>query len=489
MTIPDNARDHAGFYTPVRMRWLLANDRRTQAIVFVSWITTILLCIGLGLASIVYQWSGLPITFGGLELNVTVYPPLVLCVFWVLWFGFWWGFIPAYLATLVLAIYSGMPVGWSLIFAFADPLGLALLAVAYLAIPVEFDLRSINSVLVFVALSFISGVVGSTGSFIWTHTNNIAVYDVLPIWQGWWLGAFLQNLIFVAPLLYLFSPSVCRWRAKLIPSDVKHHPSKMVTILISIFIVSGVLIYLYMSVKLGSAQIRQALVLAEYDRLRTASLTFIALTDAMFWVNGVVILFFAFFGFQLFNYWTMSLRHSEADLRSAYKRLDKRSRTDHLTGLYNRSTWEPLIASEYERAAVDQGTSSLLLLDIDYFKKINDNHGHLSGDKVLRAVADVLKREKREGDIAGRYGGEEFIIALPNTSEEGAYKLAERIRSHLALEIRLEDGTTMRVTASIGLAVHHGTGNTDYYSWIARADRALYQAKLEGRNRTVVFDG
>jgi diguanylate cyclase len=178
-----------------------------RVLVIALWLATVAAGIGLGLASIVYEWSGVPLHFGGTDVYVTIYPPLVFAAFWVLWFGFWWGFLPAYLSTLALALYSGMPVGWSLIFAFADPVGLAVFAIAYRAIPVPYDLRSLNAVLFFVLLSFVGGVFGSTGSFIWITTSNVGAQQVLPIWQGWWLGAFLQNLVIVAPLLALLSPA------------------------------------------------------------------------------------------------------------------------------------------------------------------------------------------------------------------------------------------------------------------------------------------
>ena len=200
-------------YRPVTLAgFLRGGSAGARALVAALWLATIGAGAGLGLASIHYDWSGVPLHFGGTDVYVTLYPPLVFAAVWVLWFGFWWGFLPAYLSTLALALYSGMPLGWSLVFAFADPVGLAVFAIAYRAIPVPYDLRSLSAVLFFVLLSFVAGVFGSTGSFIWITTSNVGSHQVLPIWQGWWLGAFLQNLVIVAPLLAAFSPAAARWR-------------------------------------------------------------------------------------------------------------------------------------------------------------------------------------------------------------------------------------------------------------------------------------
>ncbi len=453
------------------------------------WILTLILSIGLGIASIVNEWSGIPIYFGGIDVSVTIYPPLIFCTFWVLWFGFWWGFIPAYLSTLVLALYSGMPLGWSLLFAFADPLGLAVLAVTYRAIPVSYRLKTLNSILVFICLSFVSGIMGSTGSFIWSYTNQISAPDVFPIWQGWWLGAFLQNLLFVAPFLYLFSGTILQWRDAKFPGQARAPAlSYLEVVSMGLMIILGIMVYLYASIKLGSLRLEFALSRGDSDQVAQSAQVFADSTDAFFWGVSAILFFFTFFGYQLFNYWTQSLRHSAKELKAANTELEQLSQVDSLTGLYNRRAWELLVETEFKRAFRCEETSAMLLLDIDHFKRINDTYGHLAGDAVIKSVSNDIRRTKRDSDVAGRYGGEEFLIVMPDTGAEGAYLFAERLRKQIQHTPVTFNGELIEITACVGVATIE-PGQEDFHAWLGQADRALYQAKLEGRNRSVIYGG
>jgi len=159
--------------------------------------------------------------------------------------------------------------------------------------------------------------------------------------------------------------------------------------------------------------------------------------------------------------------------------------TDALTGLYNRRYMERHLATLVEQAAVHDRQLSVLMLDIDYFKAINDTHGHGVGDEVLRQFAQRLRRSIRGLDLACRYGGEEFIIVMPETNMAVAGIVAERLRRRTASEpfvVRGGQGE-IEVTVSIGLAsLAAGDGVADV---LKRADQALYRAKREGRNRVV----
>ena len=164
--------------------------------------------------------------------------------------------------------------------------------------------------------------------------------------------------------------------------------------------------------------------------------------------------------------------------------------TDELTGLSNSRRFRELIEKEVERAGRFGHELSLVLLDIDDFKQVNDKYGHLQGDEVLREVARVLRSESRGVDEPARYGGEEFVVALPETGSEGAVEVAERIRTKLeASRIPLvEDSGTMKVTASLGVASLPGSAG-DARGLISAADAALYRAKGTGKNRTVLTAG
>lgn len=159
---------------------------------------------------------------------------------------------------------------------------------------------------------------------------------------------------------------------------------------------------------------------------------------------------------------------------------------DPLTGLGSRRALEMTMERDIGLAARHQYPVSVLVIDIDRFKEINDNHGHSVGDKVLRATARMIQQELRLTDPAFRYGGEEFVVILNKSRGKGALGLAERIRSRVAENALEIGGKTVDVTVSIGIASVEP--NDDMSSLFERADRALYQAKCSGRNRCVVAE-
>jgi diguanylate cyclase (GGDEF)-like protein len=164
-----------------------------------------------------------------------------------------------------------------------------------------------------------------------------------------------------------------------------------------------------------------------------------------------------------------------------------KSRIDTKTGLLNAATWEGEAAAEIARAVRTRSPLSVALIDIDHFKAVNDTHGHLAGDSVLRAVSDVLRDQLREYDVVGRFGGEEFVVLLPQTDEADALSIAERLRAHVAaLSIPVQDGAAyVRLTISIGVAALDAVGG-EVTDLLTAADAALYFAKEAGRNRTHV---
>jgi diguanylate cyclase (GGDEF)-like protein len=173
-----------------------------------------------------------------------------------------------------------------------------------------------------------------------------------------------------------------------------------------------------------------------------------------------------------------------------YPHLVARARIDGKTGLLNSSSWESEATTEIART-IRQGTPlSVALIDVDLFKQVNDKHGHLAGDVVLRAITDAISNQLRSYDLAGRFGGEEFVVLLPNASQTDAFRVAERLRAHVAsLSIPVTDdgvdGACVTVTVSIGVAALDSTRH-ELTNLVAAADAALYRAKREGRNRTRV---
>lgn len=361
------------------------------AALLVAWAATLALGIGLGLASIAYAWSGLPLHFGGVDVYITVYPPLIFCTLWVLWFGFWWGFVPAYLATLVLALYSGMPLAWSLLFAFADPLSLAVLAIAYRSIPISYNLRSINAVTFFILISFVGSIFGATGSFIWTHTNALGVHDLLPIWQGWWLGGLLQNLLLVAPLLYLFSPVISRWRERHLGAVTTRPRQARGTLLAGATIIAGVLLYLYFTVTLSSNRLTAALASEDTAAWHGAALANAESTTMLFWAVLILILFIAFFGTQLVSHWTGSLQRAARELSSTNVRLRRE--------MGQREQAEQALQQTADRLAAANASKDRLFSIVAH-----DLRGPVGAIVSLLGIVDGQIRDTGNRELSERFG-------------------------------------------------------------------------------------
>lgn len=169
-------------------------------------------------------------------------------------------------------------------------------------------------------------------------------------------------------------------------------------------------------------------------------------------------------------------------LRQRNDELDRMTRTDALTGLFNRRHLDQELIRQYSIAYRNCTPIAVLLLDIDHFKKVNDTYGHPAGDFVLQEFGRRLGSEVRAGDIAGRWGGEEFLVVLPGADLPAALTVAERIRLATCLAPVVLDGTQIALTVSGGCAL--GPLDTPE-ELVARADAALYEAKVGGRNRTM----
>lgn len=162
--------------------------------------------------------------------------------------------------------------------------------------------------------------------------------------------------------------------------------------------------------------------------------------------------------------------------------------TDALTGLPNRRQLDLTLASEWNRAQRSGEALSVLMIDVDHFRRFNERHGHVGGDKALRQVAQcIVGNARRAGDFAARYGGEEFLLVLPNTEQQGALTLAETIRQAIMTLPAIEDGQ-QAITVSIGVATTRVSKYGDLSAFIDSADKALYNAKHHGRNRVEFLD-
>jgi diguanylate cyclase (GGDEF)-like protein len=189
----------------------------------------------------------------------------------------------------------------------------------------------------------------------------------------------------------------------------------------------------------------------------------------------------------------LRIKSLQDQLRAAKRECEKLSVTDGLTALYNRRHFEERLREEFSRSQRYGAPLSLIMLDLDHFKAVNDAHGHPFGDRVLRETAELISTSIREHDICARYGGEEFAIVLPNTNLQGAAAVAERFLTRMrekTYRLRVGDAgreggdaaATVRVTASVGVVSYPACDAPSVDRLVGLADEALYRAKAEGRN-------
>ena len=169
-----------------------------------------------------------------------------------------------------------------------------------------------------------------------------------------------------------------------------------------------------------------------------------------------------------------------------YERTKKLSVTDGLTGISNRPNMEQVLRSEFERSMRYGAPLSVVLLDVDHFKGVNDTYGHQKGDEILVAFASLLKKFCRANDTAARYGGEEFLMILPQSNAQGAFKIAERVREEMMKLNFTGNESNFSVTTSCGVVELDRDFIKNTGQLVTMADQALYEAKNSGRNKTVI---
>ena len=169
-----------------------------------------------------------------------------------------------------------------------------------------------------------------------------------------------------------------------------------------------------------------------------------------------------------------------------YEQTKKLAVTDGLTGISNRPNMEQSLLSEFERSKRYNAPLSIVLLDVDHFKDVNDSYGHQKGDEILVTFASVLKKFCRANDTAARYGGEEFLMILPQSNAQGAFKIAERVREEIMKMSFVGNDSKFSVTTSCGVAELNRDYMKNTDQLINVADNAMYEAKNSGRNKTII---
>lgn len=181
----------------------------------------------------------------------------------------------------------------------------------------------------------------------------------------------------------------------------------------------------------------------------------------------------------------LKVKSLQDELRTSNEMLKQLSNTDPLTHIYNRRYLMDMLVKEMQRSERKGSQLSLVMIDIDHFKKINDNYGHQAGDQVLIEIADLSKSALRSYDFAARYGGEEFVLTLPETGHDDALLIADRLRRQIQQHTFPDKLRNLKITASMGVATYPVTFITSVSDLIREADEAMYRAKSAGRNRVI----
>jgi diguanylate cyclase len=427
-----------------------------------------LVAVATGIMQAIWGWGGLPLRLGPFQLAVTVYPPFILSLLAAVWIGPAWGLVPAYAANLAAALVSGLDPVPAILFAFAGAVEILIFWGAMVTLNIDPDMKRRQDLVRFVGASIIAPTTASLAVLIRTSAQGLSLAESREVWLGWVVGDAVQALLVVVPLLYLTGPKVRSW----IDRQFATPPRYEVTYTRAAIIAATTFALVAMLTFIGIYMLEGSLDLDPGTLTRSGEPLLPHLREMELFVALLVVVL------------TLTTGVFSTVLGRMGERQRSLSRRESLTGCFNRRAFYELFPREAERARRLRQGISLVFLDIDHFKRINDRFGHEFGDRVLQQLAGRLQGTVRETDLLFRWGGEEFVILLGHTAASDAPTLAERIRA--AVEARpFLDGNVagpLRVTVSVGTA---GTSEypVDPDALVARADAACYRAKEGGRNR------
>ncbi len=437
--------------------------------VLVVYLFVSLAAVGSGVLMVAWDWSGIPITVATVALEVTIYPPLVITFLLVVWLGPSWSVPVAYLTTLLLAVYSGMSVGMSALFALASPVEVLVFWGSMVIVGLSPSLHRRRDLLLLLFAALVATVASSVAVPLWNAEHGLDLLTGQRVWRGWVIGAVLQVVLIVAPAMRWGTAPVQRWLALQMPEPPRHSLS----IRKSIVLVALVFVMLAILLSRGIVSLLEAFASGQ---LTVAEVS----TSPPELVRGLLVLLGLGFTTMLLVLVVFT---------SALARTNERDRilalVDPLTETLNRRAFQFHFRQEVARTKRLGRGLSLLLFDIDHFKRINDEYGHQVGDEVLRALAFLVRGLIRPTDFLFRWGGEEFVVLLPHTDFDAALEVAQRLCVSVSSRrlIELGSGEGPEVTVSVGIA--SALTASDAESLVSRADAACYAAKRTGRNCVV----
>jgi diguanylate cyclase (GGDEF)-like protein len=330
------------------------------------------------------------------------------------------------------------------------------------------ELRRSRDIGRYIGAAGLGAVASSLAVLIWVDTQRLDLVEAERIWEGWVLGDVLQ-LVVIAPLVLRFAgPPIRLWLDQQfpVPPRAGMRYTSSVALTTTVVAAMSLLVFQGANLVLDSLAVSPALRspdgAALMERVRGVAL-FLGLLVVLAVVTTMV-----FAG--------VLARRGERERHVALR--------DPLTGSFNRRAFYPLFQKESDRSRRLGAGLALIFFDIDHFKRLNDAYGHQTGDRVLEQLARRVQHTLREHDLLFRWGGEEFVVLLPHSSESEAVTVAERIRQAVSDEplVRSDVPQPLRVTLSLGVAGAE-TLPTDANALVARADAATYLAKYHGRDR------
>ena len=419
-------------------------------------------------------WNGVPLPFGPPWLDVTIYPPLLISVVAAVWLGPTWGILPAYLANVVSAAWSGIPSSTSAVFALAGAVETAIIWGSMVTLNISPDLARKRDLAHFVAISLTAPAASSLAVLIWNSALGLDFVEGQRVWRGWVVGDFAMLSLVALPLFRFAGPTARTWIDRQFATpphqDVSHGRSAIFA-----SVIVGVMGALFV---FGMLMLQHSLELAPDTRTASGELLRPRLDEIQFFVVLVV----------------AALVLTTAIFSTGLARIGDRQRAhasyDSLTGCLNRRAFYERYAIEADRSRRLRQGLALLFVDLDFFKSLNDRYGHEMGDHVLQQFAQRLQASIRDTDLLFRWGGEEFVVLLAHSSLDDALAVAARARAEVAASPVLASHAqgSIRVTVSIGVAASE-TATKAPDDLVASADAACYRAKAGGRDTIVVHSG
>ncbi len=302
-----------GKYDPLSLRVLGS---------LVLWVLIISGTIWSSLANLPENWVSQSTDRSELIKIFLLNPPLLLSLILLFWFGFEWSFIPIFLSMFIIGIFSHLEYYWSILFSLSFVFGLSIFAIVYHSLSIDYSLRSVASIVVFIITAFISATASSLGAFIWSLSHDLSAAQTTTLWNGWWTGSFLQSLLIIAPLLFLFSPSIERFKDKYFEIPERKEVSVnwiystviLVTIVISVFIYSGEY--------LGKKRVTEE-VLAMHEKSAEMILSALESFEIITWVSIWIVLCVGLGAVFLIGSWNRELKKKVDEKTLSLKKIEE----------------------------------------------------------------------------------------------------------------------------------------------------------------------